>query len=418
MEKNKKRLKKISLSILIVVFCVFNLQSFDFARAADELEETKDEIESVEKKLEREKKALEIANSNYSKVTAQVNTTSSLIKQTETEISRKEAEIKNLNDRISLYKNILSAYIQEVYFSDQDPIIKLATNESLDKVFGNVDQMVNTKEKILGILDEIKIAQEKLGEVKEELAEKKEDHENLLRQKKVEQGEIAQDIQESQKTIDQLSSKLNALRSEYSRILGKAVSTNDILKAADFAAKATGMSKAFLLGVLIQESNKGQSTGSCDYKESRMSSAQLTAFKAICKELGYDYRKQNVSCPPKNYKGTGGAMGVPQFMPTTWQGYKSIIASYSGNNPPDPWNLVDGVVAMASKLSRDGASKKTRFAEAKSYCVYLAGGNWGYYCFGTDKYKKSYEDVNCWGSSIRNYGEKVLCLKDNYEKYY
>ena len=174
----------------------------------------------------------------------------------------------------------------------------------------------------------------------------------------------------------------------------------------------------FLLGVLIQESNKGQSVGGCNYKSSKMTSTQLTAFKAICKELKYDYKDRPVSCPPKSYKGTGGAMGVPQFMPTTWLGYKDTIASYSGNDPPDPWNLFDGVVAMAAKLSKDGASKKTRFAEAKSYCVYLAGKNWGYYCFSSDKYKKDYEDVNCWGSSIKNYGEKVLCLKDNYEKYY
>jgi hypothetical protein len=178
------------------------------------------------------------------------------------------------------------------------------------------------------------------------------------------------------------------------------------------------MNKSFLLGVLVQESNKGQNVGGCNYKTSRMTSTQLTAFKTICKDLDYDYTKQKVSCPSNAYKGTGGAMGVPQFMPTTWQGYKSTIASYTGHKTPDPWNLVDGVTAMAAKLSNDGADSKKRFDEAKSYCIYLAGKNWGYYCFGSNKYKEDYSDVNCWGKSIRNYGEKVLCLKDNYEKYY
>jgi len=234
----------------------------------------------------------------------------------------------------------------------------------------------------------------------------------------MEQAEVKADIQSAQTTLSQLTSKLNQLRSRYSQLLGKSVSTKDIIEAAKAAASATSMNKSFLLGVLIQESNKGQNTGSCNYKESKMPSNQLSAFKNICSGLDYNYQKMNVSCPPKSYKGTGGAMGVPQFMPTTWLAYEDDISSYTGHDTPDPWNLLDGVTAMAIKLSRDGASKKTRFAEAKSYCVYLAGGNWGHYCFGTDKYKSSYNDVNCWGSSIRNYGEKVLCLKDNYEKYY
>ena len=170
---------------------------------------------------------------------------------------------------------------------------------------------------------------------------------------------------------------------------------------------------------MVQESNKGQNVGGCNYKTSRMSSTQLSAFKSINKELGYDYTKKPVSCPSGAYKGTGGAMGVAQFMPTTWQGYESTISSFSGNDPPDPWNLVDGVVAMASKLSNDGADSQKRFDEAKSYCIYLAGKNWGYYCYGSaSKYKDDYSDMNCSGSSIHNYGEKVLCLMDNYDKYY
>jgi hypothetical protein len=230
--------------------------------------------------------------------------------------------------------------------------------------------------------------------------------------------DVQADIQDKAKTISQLQNKLNELRITYSAALGKDVSVDDIIDAAKFASRATGIRKSFLLGVLMLESKGGKYVGGCDYKSSRMKSNQLEALKDIADDLDYNYKKLKVSCPSSSYAGTGGAMGAGQFMPTTWQGYKSSIASYTGHNPPDPWELVDGVTASAIKLSRDGASKKTRFAEAKSYCVYLAGGNWGYYCFGTDRYKKSYEDYNCYGPSIRNYGEKVLCLADNYEKYY
>lgn len=403
----------------LLCFNLLNLQSPQ-VRAADDPADLQDDISSTQKKIEKTQQELEAAQALLNKNKVQVNTTKSLIVKTETTISKKEAEIESLKGRIALSREILAEYLRQAYYGDQEePIIRLAiANDDLNVLLANADQLVSVKDRILGTLEEIRQSHIELEQVKQELAEQKEQHEKVLDSKLAEQGELKEDVQDAQTTLNQLSAKLDNLRTEYSRALGKSVSTKDIKEAAEFAAKATGMNKSFLLGVLVQESNKGQNVGGCNYKTSKMTATQLVAFKAITKELGYDYTKQKVSCPPKSYKGTGGAMGVPQFMPTTWQGYKSRIAALSGHNPPDPWSLVDGVVAMASKLSNDGASKKTRFAEAKSYCVYLAGGNWGYYCFGTDKYKKSYEDVNCWGTSIRNYGEKVLCLKDNYEKYY
>lgn len=414
--------KKLSL-IFIIAFLVFvNYRNSEVPSvlAVDDISDIQDDISSTQNKIEKYQQQLEQDQTLLGRNQIQVNNTKKLIADAEASITRKEAELKNLKQRIGLQKSLLQEYIRNLYYYDQeDPLVVLASgNRNLGEIAANFDQEINIKEKILSTLAEINQSNDQVKQTKSQLESTQADHEKLLGVKLMEQTDLKEQVQDTQTTINQLSSKLSELRSQYSRALGKTVSTNDILKAADFAAKATGMSKSFLLGVLIQESNKGQSVGGCDYKSSRMTSTQLTAFKSITKELGYDYKKQKVSCPPSSYKGTGGAMGVPQFMPTTWLGYKSTIAGYSGNNPPDPWNLVDGVVAMAAKLSNDGASKKTRFAEAKSYCVYLAGGNWGYYCFGSDKYKKDYEDVNCWGSSIKNYGEKVLCLKDNYEKYY
>lgn len=413
--------KKIILFVFIIALMVVNFSSGTLLVWADEdVTKTQKEIDKVEDKIEDVQKKLEQSQGAYNQNQSQINTTSSLIKKTEEEIGRKETEIESLNKSIELDKEILKSYIQEMSLNSQvDNLLGFIIVGNLMSEFsGNFDRIINIKDKTLNLISEIKKNKENLDKTKEQLDEKKDDHEKLLAVKQMEQKEISAEIQSAKTTLSQLSSKLSNLRSRYSDLLGKSISTDDILEAASFAAKKTGMNKSFLLGVLIQESNKGQSTGSCTYKQSNMSDSQSSAFKTICKELDYDYKKQKVSCPPKSYKGTGGAMGVPQFMPTTWQGWKSRIASATGHKTPDPWNLVDGVTAMALKLSADGASKKTRFAEAKSYCVYLAGGNWGYYCFGSDKYKKSYEDVNCWGSSIKNYGEKVLCLKDNYEKYY
>lgn len=428
MDKIIKTSQKLKLLFLAVFLVCFNFSgSGSGAQAASDVSDIQDDMENVQDKIEDVQNQLQQSQTQYNQNQYQINTTAGLIQKTETEIERKERELDNLDKRIKLNKEILSTYIQEMYYSDQAAASALVLEKKdFSDYLGNFDQILNAKEKVLGLISEIEEDQEKLTGVKKELAEKKEDHEKLLAIKQAEQAEVAADIQDAKTTLSQLSDKLDKLRSRYSEILGKSVSTKDIVEAAKFAAKVTGMNKSFLLGVLVQESNKGQSTGSCDYKESRMTSTQLTAFKNICDELDYNYKKQKVSCPPKSYKGTGGAMGVPQFMPTTWQGWKSKIASATGHKTPDPWNLVDGVTAMALKLSADGADSKKRDDEARSYCVYLAGGYWKSYCPNIGKYKSDYEDYNCWSTDFLcdkngkncDYGKKVLCLKDNYEKYY
>jgi membrane-bound lytic murein transglycosylase B len=139
--------------------------------------------------------------------------------------------------------------------------------------------------------------------------------------------------------------------------LGKSYDTGEIKDAIKFASKQTGVRKGFLFGMLSIESGLATNVGNCNYKESRMNDTRKKYFKEICDELDYDYKKQKVSCPPSSYSGTGGAMGAAQFMSDTWMGYKSKITAATGHKPPDPWNLVDGVMAMALKLENDGATE-------------------------------------------------------------
>lgn len=430
--KNKKR-----LVLLFLVFTMIFVVSFTFSnkqvQAEDSASDLEDSMDSIEDKIEKEKKEKAKLEAELSKIQSsvystqsQIDKTKTLIKETENKIARMEDEVGSMVEKVDYQKRILENLMREVYIKKSEPVLSFAFfRGDFSKIFGDIDKYISVEERVVEASRELAEAKNRVEAEQEKIKNTKEDHEKLLAIKQAQKSDLLEekaetqaDIQSKEKTISQLQSKLGELRSRYSELLGKSVSTDDILEAAEFAAKAVGMNKSFLLGVLVQESNKGQNVGTCDYKESKMSDSRLEIFKDICDELDYDYKKMKVSCPPKSYKGTGGAMGVAQFMPDTWWGYKSRIASLTGHNPPDPWSLVDGVTAMASKLAKDGASSKKRFDEAKAYCIYLAGGNWGYYCFGSDKYKDSYENVNCWGSSIRNYGEKVLCLKDNYEQFY
>lgn len=391
--------KKTAIIFLIGFFGFLNFQ----ARAADDAGAIQDKLDAYQNKAEDVTKDLQQSQGLLQKTTTQVITTQSLIEKTSSEISRQEAEVKNLNNRIELNRKILSEYVRQVYYTDQESLVMelVFKNNNLSGILGNLSQSLGVKDRILNLLEEIKKSKEELEKTQVELEGKKDDHEKLLNIQKSEQLEIKQDVQEAQATLSELNAKINKLKGELSQLLGSAVSYKNVVDAAAFAAKATGVRKDYLLGVLVVESNLGRYTGGCTFKQSRMSGARATIFKDICKELKYDYTKQKVSCPPSGYKGTGGAMGVAQFMPDTWSGYKSSIASVTGHNPPDPWSLTDGVTAMALKLAKvSGVTGHNKSAEAKAYCIYLAGGNWAAYC----------------DNKGVNYGAKVLYWADNYEQ--
>lgn len=391
------------LLFLSAFFSVAQLPRFvELTFAAEDANDIRNKIDKYQNQQEQIQKQLDSAQSSLARNQAQVGSTRNLIQKTETEISRKEQEAEDLDKRNELNRALLEGYLQEAYINDQDPTISLVLGDGeINEIVGNLDQMEGVRGKLLLILNEINESKQETEKVKAELGEKKDDHEKLLSIQQGQQYEIKSDINQAQSSLAELKSKINKLRGELSGLLGSSVSFNNIIDAAAYAAKVTGVRKDYLLGVLVVESNLGRYTGGCNFKESRMSGARAATFKDICKELKYDYAKQKVSCPPSGYKGTGGAMGVAQFMPDTWSGYKSLISSVTGHNPPDPWSLTDGVVAMALKLAKvSGVTAHKESAEAKAYCVYLAGGNWASYC----------------DSSGVNYGAKVLYWADNYEK--
>lgn len=168
-------------------------------------------------------------------------------------------------------------------------------------------------------------------------------------------------------------------------------SVTEIEEAAEFASSVTGVRKDFLMGMLMVESGLGKNVGKCTYQEieagaekahksGRLSARAWQTFqerrdviKDIAGSLNYDYEKVKVSCNPP-YAGTGGAMGIPQFMPDTWLEYKDRIAAVTKKTNPDPWDVKDGVVAMALKVSDvPGVTQHSRLAERNAAKLYLSG---------------------------------------------
>jgi peptidoglycan hydrolase CwlO-like protein len=339
-------------------------------------EESADEIESdiskLEKKLKKEQADLNALQQDLGQINSSLTSTQQLIQRTQAlltqtaqTIDQKESEITNLENQLSLEKKVLRGLLQELYFSETVPLAEVMLDSAgLSELLQGKDNLLSTQEKMQEVIRSISDMKAKVLDEKASLEETKQDHEALIvlknKQKQVlvaEKIDVEDDLEEQQATVAELQSKLNELKSDLNELLGGSYNAKNIKDAIKFASGKTGVREGFLFGMLSVESRLGASVGGCDYKQSRMSAYRLGIFKEIASELDLDYKKLKVSCPPRSYKGTGGAMGAAQFMSDTWKGYKSTIASRTGHNPPNPWNLTDGVMAMASKLSNDGGAK-------------------------------------------------------------
>jgi peptidoglycan hydrolase CwlO-like protein len=388
--------KKAGLVFLAVVFAVLDF-GFISSRAAayKQTHVIQDTINKTASQLKQTQAQLQQSQVQYQVNQHQIVSTKVVLTQTQQDIIAKEKEIDDLNQQIENNKILLAGYIQEMSINDQtDPLVSFASSgDSLNALVGNYDQMINVKGKILDMVSQINQQEGDLSGVKSQLAGKVAQNEQYLAAKQVQQTQVVNTIQTAQATIAQLNAKLSALQSQLAALLGSGVSAKDIMDAAKIASKATGVDKDFIIGELVVESDMGKFTGGCTYSQSKMGSTNASIFKNICSNLGLNYKTQKVSCP-LSY-GIGGAMGVAQFMPSTWVGYASQISAATGNNPPNPWSLADGVTGMAIMLAHDGATSK--HGESDAAARYYCGGNIG-------------------RAVCQNYADKVMYWADNYQQ--
>ncbi len=422
-----KNIKIIFLSVLLLGFTgmVWTYAKVLVVHAADEADEIESDINKIEKKLKDAEKKYGVLENNLNQISSTLTSTQqailrvqNLLNQTTQTIDQKEMEIANLDQQLVIEKKVLGSLIQELYASDTTPLVEvMLAEDDVMSFFRNEEGLLSTQEKISSIIDEISETKDKLLDEKSSLEEAKQDHEELLsiqsRQKQnlvLAKNDVAADLEDQATTVKRLKSELSELQSDLNKILGKSYDAKDIEDAVDFASKKTGVPKGFLFGVLKMETNLGANVGGCTYAqvedgaEKSYKAKKLgprawatflrrrDIFKTITKELGIDYRKQKVSCNPRGYVGTGGAMGVAQFMPDTWMAYKAGVIAATGHNPPSPWNLTDGVMAMALKLDRvPGVDEGNRSAWKRAAAAYL-GTSYAPYINGilywADNYKK------------------------------
>ncbi|MFA5994760.1 MAG: lytic murein transglycosylase [Parcubacteria group bacterium] len=387
--------------ILIIAFGVVNFFNLPVVRA-DTAEEIQKSLDSLVKKQKAAQAELLTEQSKLSKNQSQISTTKSTLNKLSEDIARGEAELKNLDDRAQLSKIVLAEYMRQIYYANQDNDalvgLVLAKNELSDIVV-NSDNMLSINTRINEALQVIRDAKTKTEQTKSELADQKDDHQEVLKSQQVVQAQISSDIQDVQDTLANIQKKFAQLQSDLNALLGTNYNAKDIKDAVSYASSKTGVPQGVLYGFLKRETNLGMNTGQCTYADvERVSVAgykkygkkyqasidllykRKKIFEGILSDLGY--RSKKISCTiPFASAGPnqGGAMGVAQFMSDTWLAYESRISSNTGHKNPDPWNITDGVMALAIKVAGAGGTSDSSSAIRKATINYYGIFSQGYY---------------------------------------
>jgi membrane-bound lytic murein transglycosylase B len=402
----------------------------------DYFQEKSDKIASDISKTASEKKSLQneisVLNSRINKINSEIYQGNLMIKNINIQIGETEESIDKTVSDIDKAKNRLKDILKTIYKEDQKSVIEiLIAEEDISNFFNNIMnlEMINAKNKEL--LDEIKSLKTNLEDQKEDLGLDKNDLENVVKIQTIKKAESNQIKQEQEyylkltkeeynkqvkekEVTDQKASEIAARIFELAGNIEGDITFGQAYEIAKDVEKMVGVRPALLLAIITQESALGRNVGKCYVPKSKAENANkrimapgspysyrddVSVFLQITAEVGRDPYNTPVSCP-MSY-GWGGAMGPAQFIPSTWQMFRTRLENLKGS-PADPWNIRDAFLAAGLYLSTYGASSQTYEGEFNSILSYFAGPGW---------YKSSKRNIY-----KRDYGYPVMNKVEQYER--
>lgn len=376
-----------------------------------EIEEYKNQIKELESNIEEKKKEqktlsreLSIVAGQIKKQEVEIKKTKLYINQLKLDVADKEKSKEDLESKARLERIKLKGHLSKINEYDNVGMMEMVLRyENLSDFFVNVTAIENLQKETYKILQEISDIKDDLNSQIESLEEdqveslqlqsmlelqkfsldqKEKEKKNLITKTKGQEKKFQELIIQNKKKITDIQSKLF----EFGSLGVGRVTIEKAINYAKVAGNQTGIRPAFLLGLIWVESRLNGSLGTGNWKtdlydcyinlgKRSIAEAQKSAFMDITYKLMLDPDKVPVSRALLRV-GCGGAMGVAQFMPSTWSSYEHRISKLSGNNPPSPWNVLDGFVGSAIKLADNGATSQDRAGERKAAAMYYAGKNW------------------------------------------
>ncbi len=313
------------------------------------------------------------------------------------EIGIKQGEIKVAEDKLGVNREALTHIIQKVYeVGDTNLIEMLLRHGKLSDFFGNLNNLADLQDSLVITIDRIQEIREDLVEKREVLALKRSDAVALKAYQDAQRREIQSTKTEKaniltttkgneekyKKLVLEKRKTAAQIRSQIFKLLGGGELSFDVAyQFAKVAEGATGVRAALILAVLDRETKLGANVGRCTYEKAMHPTRDIPYFLELMAKLGLDPKTMLVSCANRD-GAFGGAMGIPQYLPSTWKIYADRIAAATGNNPASPWNHADAFMATALYLEDAGASQANITNERIAAAKYYAGSRWRSHLWG------------------------------------
>lgn len=395
---------------------------------------------------------IQLLKAKIEKAQLEIKRRNLIIQRLRGEIQSKRAKVDKLSGKLDREKEAVAGLIRKMNKMDDYSLVELVLRkEDFSKFFRRLDSVKTVNEALKSSIKDMKNLRKQTQDQKKELIKKKQEQEELRKVQVLQKREtrrrekqkqelvaIARSkekkykniIEQKQKTAAEIRSELFTLRDSAAIPFGKA------LKLTRQASGKTGVKPAFVLGILAEESKIGEYMGTGTWKEDMKPTRDKPVFKAMAREIGFDPDEMPVSKAPSY--GWGGAMGPAQFIPSTWVCYGGFINTRTGdcnnksrslswkefwqgpwdyrasedkirqlvgdNDPSNPWNPKDAIMASAILLKNNGAAKSAsgcRTTSSPEECAalrYFAG--WG----------------NADDPSYAFYGNEVMELTKKYQK--
>ncbi len=329
------------------------------------------------------------------------------IAQLGNQIKDKQNKILTLEEKIEKGHESLAQLIRKTHQIDDFSLPEVILGKKdISEFFSDVDSFQSIKRSMAELFEEVRqtkvltekekaslaVAQDKeldtraaVEAQKREVEKNEKEKQYLISVNKTQEKSYEQVIADRQK-------KAAEIRAQLFRLAGgsAAIPFGTALTYAQSASAKTGVSPAFILAILTQESSLGANVGRCyltdpntgagigitsgrTFSNLMKANRDVEPFLDLTKRLGLDPYSTPVSCPIAGVAGYGGAMGPAQFIPSTWKLFEERLKKALGREA-NPWIPEDAFTASAMFLADLGAKAGTHSAESRAACRYYGGG--------------------------------------------
>ncbi|MFH1671560.1 MAG: lytic murein transglycosylase [Candidatus Portnoybacteria bacterium] len=366
----------------------------------EEIDQYQQKIGETQQQSGSLRNEIQILENEISKFKAEINQIDLVIQKSTLNIREIDGQISSLISDMNEKRDLLAEYIRIVARYDQETLLEVVLkNNKFSDFFDEINAFESVQDNIQTTLAIVQALRDDLEDEREEIESEREEQNRLKSLQLIQKNSIESRQWQKEDLLDKTKGQeaayqnlvkgkeqeISYIKEQLSLLERYNITLEEAVADAIFAASKTGIRPAFLLGVLEAESRLGLNVGTGTWKKDMYqcyrslgyiskAEREKNAFFSICEGLGLNPDTQPVSAEP--WYGCGGAMGVGQFMPTTWLAYRDRVAALTGNNPPNPWVHKDAFMASAIKLSEGGANQRTEMGERTAYAKYLGGSNY------------------------------------------